>query len=114
MHVVSVFPINFSIRNRLKINDIVNWKTLSSTFYKKTHFMIISLIPSKATPTKDLPFSRNDHLYNFKKKLLILFSKNSVALVLCVLYMPTKFCIPKASFRPSKAAPTKTYTLSFA
>ena len=74
--------------------------------------MIISLRHSKVAPTKDIPFSRNDHLNN-KKKLLILFSKNSVALVLYVLYMPAIFCILKAPFRPSKAAPTNTYTLSF-
>ena len=78
--------------------------------------MNISLRPSNAAPTKDVPFSRNDHLDNYKKikKLLILFPKNSVALVLYVLYMPAKFCIRKTSFRTSKDAPTKTYTLSFA
>ena len=78
--------------------------------------MIISLRPSKVAPTKDIPFSMNDHLYNYKKnkKLLILFLKNNATLVLYVLYTPTKFCISKPSFRPSKAAPTKTYTLSFA
>ena len=76
--------------------------------------MIISLRPSKAAPTKDVPFSKNDHFDNYyKKKLLILFSKNSVALVLYILYMPAKFCFPEASFRNSKDAPTKTYTLSF-
>ena len=77
--------------------------------------MNISLRPSKVAPTKDVPFSRNDHLDNYIKilKLLILFSKNSATLVLYVLYMPTSFCIPKPSFRPSKAAPTKTYSLSF-
>ena len=82
---------------------------MTSTFYKKTHFVIISLRPSKVAPTKDVPFSRNDHLDNYKKnkKLLILFSKNSATLVLYVLYMPAKFCIPKASFRTSKVAPTK-------
>ena len=74
--------------------------------------MNISLRPSKAAPTKDVPFSRNDHLDNYiKKNLLILFSKNSAALVLYVLYMPTKFCIPKSPFTTSKATPTKTYTL---
>ena len=79
--------------------------------------MIISLRPSKVAPTKNVPFLRNDHLDNYKKnkkKLLILFSKNNTALVLYVLYMPANFCIPKGSFRPSKAAPTKIYTLSFA
>ena len=71
--------------------------------------MIISLRPSKAAPTKDVPFSRNDHLDSYKKnsKLLILFLKNSGALVLYVLYMLANFCIPKASFSPSKDAPTK-------
>ena len=52
--------------------------------------------------------------YFWKIKLLILFSKNSVVLVLYVLYMPANICISKASFRPSKVASTKTYTLSFA
>ena len=77
--------------------------------------MIISLRPSKAAPTKCIPFLRNDHLDNYKKlKLLILFSKNSVALKLYVLYIPANFCILKPSIRPSKATPTTTYTLSFA
>ena len=76
--------------------------------------MSILLRPSQAAPTKDVPFSRNDHLDNYKKlKLLILFSKNSVALELYVLYMPVNVYIPKPSFRPSKDAPTRTYALSF-
>ena len=33
--------------------------------------MIISLRPSKAAPTKDVPFSKNDHLDNYKKELKI-------------------------------------------
>ena len=33
--------------------------------------MIIALRPSKAAPTKDVPFSGNDHLDNYKKKLKI-------------------------------------------
>ena len=44
----------------------------------------------------------------------IKFWKNSGAVVLLVLYMYTKFCTRKPSFRHSKVAPTETYNLSFA
>ena len=48
------------------------------------------------------------------KKLLILFLKSSISLVLYVLYIPANLCIPKPSLRLSNAIPTKKFTLSFA
>ena len=79
--------------------------------------MIIALRPPKVACTKDIPFSSNDPLdkiiKKIKKKILILFLKNSAALEKYVFYMHENFCSVKLPFRPSKAAPTKIYALSF-
>ena len=78
--------------------------------------MIIALRPPKVACTKVVPFSSNDLLDKIIKKIikiLILFLKNSAALEKYVFYMHENFCSLKQPFRPSKAAPTKIYALSF-
>ena len=76
--------------------------------------MIIALRPPKVACAKDVPFSSNYPLDKIIKKKLILFLKNNAALEKYVFYMHEIFCSIKQSFMPSKAAPTKTYALSFA
>ena len=76
--------------------------------------MIIALRPPKVACAKDVPFSSNDPLDKIiKKKILILFLKNSAALEKYVFYMHEIFFSLKQPFRPSKNAPTKIYALSF-
>ena len=73
------------------------------------------LRPQKDSLTLGILISRSTHLDHFKKylKVLILFWKNSVALVLFVVYIFANFCILIPSFRYSNTALTWTYTLSF-
>ena len=111
-HIVSVSSISFyfSIMKRKWYVALLN-----TDLYMlwKNSFMIIAVRPSKFSPTLGVLFSRFDHS-DIINKLLDLFWKNSVALVLLVICIFVNFRISAPSFRHLKDALTWRYTLSFA
>ncbi len=71
-HTVSVSFITFSILDHLKKKLYGAQVDTSLYVLSKTHFMIFTLRPSKAAPTKDVLFLRFSHLENYKNIIELL------------------------------------------